>query len=134
MDIKDKSNDILADKAELKKMPFRTPEGYFEQFSVKGHNTKGISSKGSRSKRVIPYITAAAMFTVIAAAGTAIMKNVLNNDSTTDYIVWTYDEIIPYTDPESLYYSYNSEKSLSEEDIIEYLIFNDTDLTMFTNE
>ncbi|MCM1502241.1 MAG: hypothetical protein NC115_06195 [Bacteroidales bacterium] len=133
--------DILATRKELKQMPFKTPEGYFDGFKVDVSRT-GQDAVDRKEmfripafSKISPYLAMAAMFAIIAAAGTALMKIIQPDDYLQEYGSFAYIDLIPVTDPYSIYYSCNEEyDAISEEDVIEYLINEGTSLEMIDNE
>ncbi|MDE7127661.1 MAG: hypothetical protein K2O58_07195 [Bacteroidales bacterium] len=133
--------DILANAKELKQMPYSTPAGYFENFAVDLRKTER-QKHGSKVclempvfRKLSPYLAMAAMFAVIAAAGTALMRSILPQDDLQEDGSMAYIDLIPVTEPDALYYSYNYEfDEISDDDLIEYLIYDGTDLELFNNE
>lgn len=129
----DGKKDILADYPELKNLPFEVPEGYFEGFNVNLHPEKRQSSGVFR--KISPYIAIAAMFVIIASVGTLILETMTPEDERNEYISWLYTDLVPYTQPESLYNpDIVVQESLSEEDVIDYLIYSGIDLTAMVSE
>jgi len=136
--MKDLDKDILSDKKEdLKNMPFTTPEGYFENFKMdigsiqaEEDGQSGIRmSENPIFRKLSPYIAMAAMFAAIVAAGTALMKMITPQEDMQEYGSLAYIDMIPVTEPEAIYYSYNHEtEDLTDEDIVNYLIYSGTDL------
>ncbi|MCD8207874.1 MAG: hypothetical protein LUD72_08055 [Bacteroidales bacterium] len=139
-----KIDNILTGTDDLKKMPYSLPEGYFEGLSAKVHDriSQETVVSGPRVRRVIPMrfalYAAAAVVAVLVAVGVlfglsgqkAVIPEGGLDDS--DYVFY-FTEVIPVTDPESIYYSYNDVSGdLDFEDIINYLYGDDVDLdTMF---
>lgn len=137
--MKDFEKDILSSRDDLKKMPFATPEGYFENFSVNLHPEGKTAGRDiveiSVFRRISPYLAMAAMFAIIAAAGAVLMKTVLNQEDLQEYGSLAYTDLIPVTDPDTIYYSYNYDyDAISEEDVIEYLIYDGTSIETLNNE
>jgi hypothetical protein len=118
--------DILKDSADkLKKMPYDVPKGYFNML---GNNLEKIAApqKKSAYKKFIPYAALAASFLLLVTIGTFFLKSVTPSDTLTDEDLVVFARIIPTTDPMAIYYSQETEsESLTEDDIIEYLIYND---------
>lgn len=118
--------DILKDSADkLKKMPYDVPKGYFNML---GNNLEKIAApqKKSAYKKFIPYAALAASFLLLVTIGTFFLKSVTPSDTLTDEDIVVFARIIPTTDPMAIYYSQETEsESLTEDDIIEYLIYND---------
>lgn len=108
----------------LNRTPYKVPEGYFETFSDRmrpwEQEHKGLFHKAA------PYLSMAAMFAIIVAAGTAILRFTAPEDDLQEYGSLFYCDLVPYT--ETAWYSYSDDTyEVSEEDIIEYLIYNGTD-------
>ena len=118
--------DILKDSADkLKKMPYDVPKGYFDML---GNNLEKIAApqKKSAYKKFIPYAALAASFLLLVTIGTFFLKSVTPSDTLTDEDLVVFARIIPTTDPMAIYYSQETEsENLTEDDIIEYLIYND---------
>lgn len=105
------------------KTPYRVPEGYFENF---GENLEPWERKRpGLFRKAAPYLSMAAMFAIIVAAGTLMMRFMQPADDLQEYGSLYYCELVPYT--EAAYYSYSEDTyEISEDDIIEYLIYNGT--------
>ncbi len=118
--MKEKERDILAEKPELKKMPYSTPEGYFEGFKTQ---MKPYESRRSR-RTFIPYISAAASLALLVAAGFLFSQRTSNDFEMTqeDYLVFSTDMST------AEYYEYTSEQyaaaQMADDDIINYLIYS----------
>ena len=95
--------DILKEKS-LKSMPYDVPEGYFDNLR------KSLEHKtGERTWTWPAHVAAAAAFALLLAAGGFLLGARLGSDfMREDYIV--------------------SANALTEDDIIEYLIYTDTEL------
>lgn len=105
------------------KTPYKVPEGYFETFAEKVRPWEQKHEKPLR--KVTPYLSMAAMFAIIVAAGTLMMRFMQPADDLQEYGSHFYCDLIPNT--ETVCYSYGEETyTLSEDDIIEYLIYNGT--------
>ena len=114
-------NDILnSHLSELRKMPFRVPEGYFEglQDSLRIDETHAPGEARSFLGRMAPYASMAAAFAIMVTAGTAILKNVTEKSDMTyeDYIVHSEIMIIDEEETEDTY------QEADAQDIVEYLI------------
>ncbi len=154
-----KIDDILTGSKDLKKMPYSVPEGYFESLGekVRGRIALETVPQGAKAgrrftfpTRLIPYLSAAAAVAVVVAIGLTLgslgRKSVIPEDGLqdSDYVFY-YTEIIPVTDPESIYYSYNSDSDtyavddlvyddMSYDDIIEYLIESGVDVNTLIHD
>ncbi len=138
---------ILTGTDDLKKMPYSLPEGYFEGLNAKVRDRikaeePAVAAEPS-VRRVIPmrfYLyAAAAVVAVLVAVGVlfglsgrrAVIPEGGLEDS--DYVFY-FTEVIPVTDPESIYYSYNSVSYDSDiEDIINYLYEEGVDVETMLN-
>lgn len=122
--MKNSDKDILKETG-LKKMPFSTPEGYFEGLKKE---LKMIPAQHSAPKvtgiwmRLARYSSIAAIFTALIAAGAFFLDWSDNSDYFTeeDYIVFSDDMtnaiIQEYSD------IYADAETMTDDDIIEYLI------------
>ncbi len=117
--MKEKERDILAERPELRKMPYNTPEGYFEEFkSQMKPNTRPLW------KRVLPYVSVAASAALLLAGGLLLSQRSSIDDEFTheDYLVFSNSMINPE------YYEYESEQyadaEIANDDIIDYLIYS----------
>ena len=93
-----------------------------------GNNLEKIAApqKKSAYKKFIPYAALAASFLLLVTIGTFFLKSVTPSDTLTDEDLVVFARIIPTTDPMAIYYSQETEsENLTEDDIIEYLIYND---------
>lgn len=115
--------DILENmSAELRRMPYRVPEGYFEKLSSSlRHPGSAVGGRRSFLKVIAPYASMAAAFLAVVTAGSLLLKNTLQQDSMTyeDFLVHS-DYVISgeYEDDISVI-----ENEIDENDIIEYLIY-----------
>ncbi len=125
--MKNSGTDILSDRQEFRQMPYTTPTGYFD---VLKHDLKETSRPAGRGlRKFAPYVAiAAAMLTLLFAAGGFFLEH-LNREEFTqeDYIVFSEDMT------NTLFYTMEEEYELyadvlTEDDIIEYLIYTDTEI------
>lgn len=120
--------DILRDNAGLKEMPFSAPEGYFESFArnMKPWKKEKAVTKGSHflTEKVLPYVSLAAMFVLLVLGGTALLQHFSPDTGLEDETLF-YSELMREDSPAS-YYSYldSGADTLTEEDIIDYLIYS----------
>ena len=136
--------DILNTSDDLKKMPFTTPEGYFEGVNrsvmarIAAEETSEETSSAERKPlRLIlaPYLSLAAMFAVIVCAGSLFLKYLPFSSTTDEFEDMAYLDIIPVTEPDMIYYAGNYETEyVTEEDIAEYLIYSGVDIESFETE
>ena len=115
-------NDILKDCTELKQMPFSVPEGYFDSF--KNANSVPVARKVGLWNRMAPYAAMAAVFVSLVAAGTFLLERSTPQYQMTeeDYVMFA-DNMMNTIAYEMEYGDQIAEASLSEEDIINYLIY-----------
>ena len=124
--MKTQDNDILKQDGNLKEMPFSLPEGYMESLrkelkTIPQRNTKKISI----FNRILPYVSLAAAFAMIVTIGGFILEKTTEQDlSYEDYIVFSDDmtNTLLY-DTDELYAD-----ALSDDDIIEYLIYTGVEI------
>lgn len=124
--MKTQDNDILKQDGNLKEMPFSLPEGYMESLrkelkTIPQRNTKKISI----FNRILPYVSLAAAFAMIVTIGGFILEKTTQQDlSYEDYIVFSDDmtNTLLY-DTDELYAD-----ALSDDDIIEYLIYTGVEI------
>ena len=118
--------DILKENIHLKQMPFSTPECYFDELKSQIKVQEKCSSEHrSLLTRLSPYISLAAAFALIIAAGGFFLNRNHEMDFTEeDYIVFSDDmtNTILYGS-DGLYAD-----ALTEEDIMEYIIYSDIDI------
>jgi hypothetical protein len=115
-------NDILKDRLELKQMPYTVPEGYFESF--KAQAAKPMVRKIDFRARIAPYAAMAAVFIFMVTAGTFFLEKSVPEYQMTeeDYVMFS-DNFMNAIAYEMEYGSALAEAELSEEDIINYLIY-----------
>lgn len=120
--MKQTDKDILKDVAELRRMPYSVPEGYFDTFrrEMKKPQTQVVSLWS----RIMPYASVAAVFIFLVSAGTFILERTAG---TRDF---TQEDYILFSENFSLNTIYQvheetqfADASLADEDIIEYLIY-----------
>ncbi len=121
--MKEKERDILAERHELKNMPYSIPEGYFEGFKM---NMKPYGCVRTRRKAVM-YASAAASAAILLTAGILLSQRTSSADEFTheDYLVFS-DSMINSLNSE--YYGYTNEQyaeaEMANDDIIDYLIYS----------
>lgn len=115
-------NDILKDCPQLKEMPFAVPPGYFESFKIEAK--KPMVRKVSFMDRIAPYAAVAAMFIFLVTAGTLFLENSTPEYEMTeeDYVMFS-DNMMNTFAYEMEYGSQMASADISEEDIINYLIY-----------
>ncbi len=121
--MKEKERDILADRPELRNMPYTLPNGYFEGFRL---NMEAYGKRRSRRKR-LSYVSAAASVALLAAGGALLSRSTSPADEFTqeDYLVFSNSMINSihseyYEDPSGQY----ADAEMANDDIIDYLIYS----------
>ena len=123
--MKDLERDILQE-ASLKKCPYSVPEGYFESLKEKAVKySKPAPAPVFQFKKVLmTAVSMAAMFILMVTAGTFLLEKSTPSEDLTheDYIVFSdgYFNLEMYEDNMSEQYA---DASISDEDIVEYLIY-----------
>ena len=114
--------DIFSDYPELKQMPFAVPEGYFESF--KSEAAKPMVRRLDFRARLAPYAAMAAVFIFMVTAGTFLLEKSVPEYHMTeeDYMMFS-DNFMTTIAYEMEYGSQLAEAEISEEDIINYLIY-----------
>ena len=117
-----KENDILKDCMELKQMPYKVPEGYFESF--KAEAVKPVVRKLSFWNRMAPYAAMAAVFVFLVTAGTLLLEKSVPQYQMTeeDYLMFS-DNMMTSIAYEMEFGDQLADAQISEEDIINYLIY-----------
>ena len=120
--MKEKNRDILADNPKLKEQVYSVPDGYFSGF--KAGMTPYASVEPSLARRLVPYLSMAAVFIFLFTAGTFFVQQTTPADEFTqeDFILYSsnisgiglYEE-----EPDQL-----ADAGIADEDIIEYLIYS----------
>ena len=114
--------DILSRK-ELKDIRYDIPEGYFEDFKANAlRYAREAAYKEEKPRlRLAPYFAFAATLLIMFTVGSLVLKNSTSKEDFDD--ITAYFDIIPTTDKDAIFYSYNiQDDELSDEDIINYLI------------
>ena len=115
--------DILKDCQELKKMPFSVPEGYFE--AAKDSLRKPVTKTVGLWKRMVPYVAMAASFAIMVSVGTHFLEKTTSENfvmTEEDYILFS-DNMMNSISYEMEYSNQLAEAEISDEDIINYLIY-----------
>lgn len=120
--MKEKNRDILADNPKLKDQVYSVPDGYFSGF--KAGMMPYASVEPSLARRLVPYLSMAAVFIFLVTAGTFFLQQTTPADEFTqeDFILYSsnisgiglYEE-----EPDQL-----ADAGIADEDIIEYLIYS----------
>lgn len=117
-----KENDILKDCVELKQMPYSVPEGYFESF--KAEAVRPVVRRVNFWNRFAPYAAMAAVFVFLVTAGTFLLERSTPQYPMTEEDYMMFSDNIMTTIAYEMEYGYQlAEAEISEEDIINYLIY-----------
>ncbi len=114
------TRDILAERPELKKMPYTIPEGYFEEFRMQNRPCR----RQSPWKKAGPYISIAASIAVLLTGGLILSRP---NSPADDF---THEDFLVFSDSmtSTEYYEYAAEQyadaEMANDDIIDYLIYS----------
>ena len=123
--MKDSERNIMYDDS-LRKCPYSVPEGYFESLKEKAVKySKPAPVPVFQFKKVLmTAVSMAAMFILMVTAGTFLLEKTTPSEDLTheDYIVFSdgYFDLEMYEDNMSEQYA---DASVSDEDIVEYLIY-----------
>lgn len=119
--------DILKSAPELKEMPYRVPEGYFDR--LKAEVKSSVPESDGRRRpfvaRLAPYAAMAAVFVFLVTAGTFLLERTTPLEQSEMDEFYFYSYMIPVTDPytvESIQVAQYDK--VAEEDIVEYLIYS----------
>lgn len=119
------TTDILQSDRCLRKMPYSVPDGYFRSLEdgIAGNIRRKKQQTGGLFSKLTPYFAAAAMFAIIATAGTFFLRAVTDDGDYTfeDYLVMSdgLTGMITYTRDDAQY----AENAPDEQDIADYLIY-----------
>lgn len=111
------------------KTAYRVPEGYFD--GLKSRLEAIPASNGEEVgalRRIKPYLALAACFFAIMLVGNVVLKSTVGEDVTTDYYSeMVYVDLIPAIQAEEYFHADTSQQeSISDEDVINYLIDSGT--------
>ncbi len=116
--MKDFHRDILAEMPELKRMPYSTPEGYFEDF----RQQMKPSGRRFRWNRTASFVSIAASVAVFVTAGLLLFRSSPADDE------FTYEDFLVFSNSgiDLEYYDYSDQYADAEiaNDIIDYLIYS----------
>ncbi len=133
--MKSYKSDILAERPEMKKMPYGVPEGYFEDFKVsvggkvpaeRGRAEKSAAKRSAAKRSVarpVIFISAAASVAAALVLGAYFIFGAGGTEDFSQEDLLVFDE--SYINAE--YYEYTgsiAEAEYSDDDIIEYLIYS----------
>ena len=117
-----KENRDILDSAELRKMPFKVPEGYFEQLQQRSEEIASSDRKAAPTLlgRLAPYAALAASFLILVVGGTFVLRHSSSSKVEVDPAAY-YEEM------------YASAGEMTEEDIVEYLIWSGASVEEFSD-
>ncbi len=129
--------DVLKSEKKLREMPFSVPDGYFDGLQCRIMAKAGSTACGHRSERgrnlphrLLQTVTAAAMLSAVVAGSLSISSTSRERIRQEEQMLndaFFYTELMP-NDMDILYeesnYGYVADSDLSEEDIIDYLIYS----------
>ncbi len=135
-----KFDDIMMGSEVLKsKEAFSVPEGYFENFNAKISSRIQAQESRKRSTGFVPFYAAAAAIAVLIGLALTFSsisrQSSISDDSLceSDYLFYSA-ELIPATDPDYIYYSFEDSESISAEDIVNYLDYIGAEVENYINE
>lgn len=121
----DMNKDILQNP-EMKKTPYSVPEGYFDSLKKEALRCKETPRvRLSLWGRLAPYASIAAMFLFILLLGKIFIRKAPETTAET-YEENTYEDFLVFSDMTSemsMHYLADESIDLSDEEIIEYLIY-----------
>jgi hypothetical protein len=124
------NNKDILQNSELKKIPYSVPEGYFDKFKAQARTyTEPKYVPVNLRSRLAPYVGIAAMFLFILVLGKIFVKptDVVTSDSAAveiSVIDEGYEDYLVFSDLDVYLSDAGIEPDeLSDEDIIEYLIY-----------
>lgn len=120
------NTDILKDRRELKQMPFSVPEGYFDEMRDKVKMTaRPAEMERHTYKGTILKISVAAILAAVVTIGLMMFQKTEVEDPFTeeDYIV--FSDCMTSTIYEVDIDMYADAYAMTEDDILEYLIYSD---------
>ncbi len=116
--MEEKKKDILAERPELKTMPYSVPEGYFNSF--KEGMRPCAETHHPQWKRTVPYISAAAAAALLVGVGLH-MPSSGNDDEFTQEDFLVFSGTMGNTE---YYMDQLADAEIADEDIIDYLIYS----------
>jgi len=121
----DNRKDILE---EIGRTPYKVPEGYFQNLKDRLDqipSEAGNVVQPSFWQRTRPYVALAASFAAALVIGTFILRNTTGSEvqeASSLYEELYYSDLIPITQPETVFMDSEYEETLSEDDVISYLL------------
>ena len=121
-----KKTDILKENPQLKQMPFEVPEGYFADLKA---TVKSVRRGKTSNSKISFRLAVAAAFTALLAGGGFFLYNVPAGNADSDFLY--YPDEVAVAILEDYCGSYAHVQEISQEDIIEYLIYMGDDIEDF---
>ena len=117
------------------KSSYYVPDGYFCGLEQRLSEIPQMQTESRLSGfgRMEPYLALAASFIAIFILGTVFLNKTTPGEDS-DYEQFLYADIIPYTDPYAIFGSDESEETITDEDLVNYLINNETTLDLIGYE
>lgn len=117
------------------KSSYSVPDGYFCGLERRLSEIPQMQAESRLSgfRRMEPYLALAASFIAIFIFGTVFLNKTTPGEDS-DYEQFLYADIIPYTDPYAIFGSDDSEEAITDEDLVNYLINNETTLDLIGYE
>lgn len=130
----DEKRDILTSE-ELHRNPYKVPQGYFEDLQERlqaiGAETPARENT-SVFRKISPYIAVAATFIIMVSAGTFFLRKTTPEPMVEDeYEAYIYDYLVPFSDPDAVFYAMNDEHEFTDEELAEYLDYIGVDVEEF---
>ncbi len=115
--MEEKKKDILAERPELKTMPYSVPDGYFDSFKDR---IRPCAETQPQWKRTVPYISVAAAAALLVGVGLH-MPSSDNDDEFTQEDFLVFSDTMGNTE---YYMDQLADAEIADEDIIDYLIYS----------
>ncbi len=117
--MKENRRDILAERPELKDMPYSVPEGYFNSFKAQ---MKPYGKVRRPWKKMVTYVSAAASVVLLVGAGITFSQRISNEAEFTQEDFFAFSG--SFDNAEYYDMSQLADAEIADEDIIDYLIYS----------
>lgn len=116
-----------------RKLPYKTPEGYFEALGARLSEIPQSYRRPSAWDYMRPYLAYEALVLCALAVGTLLFRSpaAVNPDEADSYEMMYYADLVPRTNPYAIFEAAEAsamEVSYGSEDIVSYLIDSGTSL------
>lgn len=117
-----------------RKLPYKTPEGYFEALGARLSEIPQAYRRPSALDYMRPYLAYVALVLCALAVGTLLFRNpaaAVGADASDSYEMIYYADLVPKTDPDAIFEAMeasSADDSWTSDDIISYLIDSQTSL------